>query len=144
MVFRVHVRAIAAKKAPNSFRDFVMFQLGSLAIHDPSPELRLEGCRMIGCAGTLPFSILAMSLSKKTPNSVLFQNRMASLASFLNIVSDATNRILEPNLCFGVFIHATEDEFEAIRHAAVDSMYRLCFGSTSFAHAAMQQFIGKF
>jgi hypothetical protein len=113
-------------------------------MYDANREVRMEGCRMVGSATSLPFSILALTMSKKSPNSaVLIQNRMTTISSFLNITSeDGAKSVMDPNLCFGVFVHATEDEFEAVRYIAVNSIFRLGFTTSRFAQLAIQQLIG--
>jgi hypothetical protein len=100
---------------------FLLFQFASLAIQDPSPKLRTEGCRILGTMESIPSSILELTLCKKSSlHAAYFQQTLDSFGLSFGIMNSQDRiRLLDPNICFGAFIHATEDEFAVVRSAAI-------------------------
>jgi hypothetical protein len=99
----------------------LLFQFASFSLQDGSSMVRAEGCRILGTMERMPLSILLLTLCKKSSSHLpYYQQTLQDFGStFAVFYSNQLSRLLDPNVSFGAFIHATEDEFAVVRNAAI-------------------------
>jgi hypothetical protein len=128
-------------KVPEATFSFFLFQVACYLTQDPYPKVREHALKLISMQN-VNLLLLSQTLNKRPNlNISIIQSKIDAL---MHCFSNSFIGLFDPNLSCGIFIHTTEDEFQSVRLAAIDSLYQISMKNDMFAKSSLSTFIDMF